>query len=266
MILSDIVTVERLPSADVTLPVHGRIVRPEPALIAQLRDVSSATASATLYAMGVRRTFISGPLPRTPGQRIVGPAVTLQFMPQREDVRSGMGADHAEKSSALWQVFETIEPGDVLVVQAFGDRHTGCVGEMLTTYFKGRGGAGMVVDGCVRDCARIQELDVPLWSVGFTPNYATQAGLMPWGYNVPVACGGVLVLPGDIVIADDDGAVVIPQQLASEVVRVAHHHAEWEDFSRMKLAQGGSPQMYYPLSDEGRREYDEWRRQQTGSP
>ena len=87
--------------------------------------------------------------------------------------------------------------------------------------------------------ARIRELDVPLWSVGFTPNYATQGGLMPWGFNVPVACGRALTLPGDIIIADDDGAVVVPQQLASEVVRVARHHAELDDFSRMKLAQGG---------------------------
>jgi len=261
MIPNEIVSVDRLPPADITLPVQGRIVRPERALIEQLRDVSSAAACATLYAMGIRSAFIHGPLPRTPGRRVVGPAVTLQFMPQREDIPSGMGAEHAEKSSALWQVFETIEPGDVLVVQAFGDLSTGCVGEMLTTYFKGRGGAGMVVDGCVRDWARIRELDVPLWSVGFTPNYATQGGLMPWGFNVPVACGRALTLPGDIIIADDDGAVVVPQQLASEVVRVARHHAEWEDFSRMKLAQGGSPQVYYPLSDEGRREYEAWRQE-----
>ncbi|GIV82874.1 MAG: demethylmenaquinone methyltransferase [Anaerolineae bacterium] len=262
MVSDEIVTVDRLPPADITLPIQGRIVRPEHALIEQLRDVSSATASTTLYKMGVQRTFVRGPLPRTVGRRVVGPAVTLQFMPQREDVPSGMGPEHAEKSSALWMVFETVEPGDVLVVQAFGDPYTGCVGEMLTTCFKGRGGIGMVVDGCVRDWARIRELDVPLWSVGFTPNYATQAGLMPWGYNVPVACGGVLVLPGDIVIADDDGAVIVPQQLASEVVRVARRHAEWEEFSRMKLAQGGSPQVYYPLSAEGRHEYEEWRRQQ----
>ena len=76
--------------------------------------------------------LIHGPLPRTPGRRVVGPAVTLQFMPQREEIPSGMGAEHAEKSSALWRVFETIEPGDVLVVQAFGDLSTGCVGEMLS--------------------------------------------------------------------------------------------------------------------------------------
>ena len=119
MIPDEIVTVDQLPSADITLPVHGRIVRPERALIDQLRDVSSAAACATLYAMGVRSTFIHGPLPRTPGRWVVGPAVTLQFMPQREDLPSGMGAEHAETSSALWQVFETIEPGDVLVVQAF---------------------------------------------------------------------------------------------------------------------------------------------------
>lgn len=222
MASDDIVSVDRLPPADITLPIHGRIVRPEPELLNQLRDVSSAMASATLHRMGVRYSFMRGPLPRMPGRSVVGPAVTLQFMPQREDIASGLGAEHAERSSALWAVFETVEPGDVLVVQAFGDPYTGCIGETLTTTFKQRGGAGMVVDGCMRDWPRLRALDVPLWTAGFTPNYASQAGLFPWAYNVPVACGQALVLPGDIIIADDDGAVVVPQQLAHEVARVAH--------------------------------------------
>jgi regulator of RNase E activity RraA len=229
-------------------------------LIEQLQAVSSATASATLHKMGVRHTYMHGPLPRTAGRKVVGPAVTLQFMPQREDIASGLGQEHAEKVSALWAVFETVEPGDVLVVQAFGDPSTGCMGEMLTTYFKGRGGAGIVVDGCVRDWPNIRELNVPLWTVGFTPNYASQAGLFPWAYNVPIACGRVLVLPGDIVIADDDGAVLVPKQLAHEVARVTLVHEAWEEFSRIKLAEGGALRKYYPLNDEGWREYEEWRR------
>jgi regulator of RNase E activity RraA len=249
-----------LPAPDVVLPIHGpAFQRPDPEIIRGLHAVSSATASAMLHKMGVRQTFIQGPVPRLPGAKVVGPAVTLQFMPQREDVMSGLGQEHAEKYSALWAVLEEVQPGDVLAVQAFGDPYTGCFGEMLITYCKGRGGAGIVVDGCIRDWPHVQQIGLPLWTRGFTPNYASQAGLFPWAYNVPIACSRVLVLPGDIIIADDDGAVLLPQRLAPSILHVTLEHEDWETFSRMKLAEGGALKKYYPLSDEGRREYEQWR-------
>ena len=105
-------------------------------------------------------------------------------------------------------MLEVVGRGDVLVVQAFGDPYTGCMGDMLVTNFKGRGGAGIVVDGCIRDWPRVQMLGVPVWTRGFMPNYASQSTLYPRANNVPSACSRVLVLPGDIIIADDDGAVV----------------------------------------------------------
>ncbi|HEY3229023.1 MAG TPA: ribonuclease activity regulator RraA [Roseiflexaceae bacterium] len=255
---------------DITLPVPGisrelpisgpPFTRPDPAIIQRLYAVGSATASAVMHKMGVRQTFIQGPIPRQPGAKVVGPVVTLQFMPQREDVASGLAQEHVEKVSALWSVFETVQPGDVLAVQAFGDAYTGCMGEMLITYFKGRGGIGIVVDGCIRDWPRVQQIGVPVWTRGFTPNYASQAGLFPWAYNVPIACSRVLALPGDIMIADDDGAVLVPAQMAPLVLEHTTEHEEWEVFSRMKLAEGGSLKKYYPLSEDGRREYEEWRK------
>lgn len=252
-------------TTDVGLPISGPAFdRPGKDILEKLRDVSSATASAMLHKMGIRQTFIKGPLPRVPGAKVVGSAVTLQFMPQREDVASGVRQEHAEKVSALWSVFETVEPGDILVVQAWGDMYTGCMGEMLATYFKTRGGIGIVVDGCVRDWPRIQEIGVPLWTVGFTPNYASQSTLFPWAYNVPVAVSRVLVLPGDIIIADDDGAVVVPAKLAETVAQATLEHEEWEVFSRIKLAEGGELRKYYPLNDEGWAEYQEWRKNVVG--
>jgi regulator of RNase E activity RraA len=250
------------PAISSELPIAGPpFARPSADLIEQLQGVSSATASAVLHKMGVRQTFIEGPLPRKPGAKIVGPAVTLQFMPQREDIASGLGQEHVEKVSALWAVFETVQPGDILVVQAWGDAYTGCMGEMLITYFKGRGGAGIVVDGCIRDWPHVEPIGVPLWTRGFTPNYASQATLFPWAYNVPVACSRVLVVPGDIIIADDDGAVLVPINLAPAVVAATVAHEEWEVFSRIKLAEGGALTKYYPLNDEGQREYEQWRRE-----
>jgi regulator of RNase E activity RraA len=246
---------------NVRLPISGsEFPRPDQKLVQMLYGVSSATASAELHKLGIRQTFIQGPLPRTPGKKIVGSAVTLQFMPQREDVATGLSQEGAEKVSALWAVFETVQPGDVLVIQAFADMYTGCVGEMLSTYFKGRGGIGMVVDGCVRDWPKIQQLDLPMWTRGFTPNYASQTTLFPWAYNVPVACSRVLVLPGDIIIADDDGAVCIPIKMAPMFAEHTLEHEDWETFSRMKLAQGGALKKYYPLNEDGHREYEEWRK------
>jgi regulator of RNase E activity RraA len=254
----------KLPSPDIQLPISGPpFERPSADLIQQMYDVSSATASAMLHKMGIRQTFIEGPLPRKPGSKVVGPAVTLQFMPQREDIVSGLGQEQTEKVSALWSVFETVEPGDILAIQAFGDPYTGCLGEMLATYFKGRGGIGIVVDGCVRDWPNIQEIGVPLWTRGFTPNYASQSTLFPWAYNVPIACNRVLVMPGDIIIADDDGAVLVPLRVAPILAEHAKAHEDWEVFSRIKLAEGGALRKYYPLNEEGWREYEAWRDQQN---
>jgi regulator of RNase E activity RraA len=136
---------------------------------------------------------------------------------------------------------------------------------MLITYCKGRGGLGVVVDGCIRDWPKVRELGLPVWTCGVTPNYASQAGLYPWAYNVPIACGGVLVLPGDIIIADDDGAVLVPAGLALEVLQITLDHEDWEAFSRIKLAEGGALRTYYPLSAEGRAEYEVWRQAQQGA-
>lgn len=254
-------TLEQLPSPDIQLPIRGELgKRPDKELIRQLHKVSSATASATLHKMGIRQAFIQGPVARMPGTKVVGPAVTLQFMPQREDIASGLAQEAGEKVSALWSVMEELQPGDLLAVQAFGDLSTGCMGEMLVTYCKGRGAAGVVVDGCIRDWPHIQEIGLPVWTVGVTPNYASQASYYPWAYNVPIACSRVLVLPGDIIIADDDGAVSVPVNLAPELLERTLEHEDWENFSRMKLAEGGELRKYYPLSDEGRREYEEWRK------
>ncbi len=215
-----------------------------------------------MHRLGIRQTFIAGPESRTPGESIIGPVVTLHFMPQREDVASGQAQEGIEKRSALCAVFETVQPGDILAIAAYGDPYTGCVGEMLAPYFKGRGGIGMVVDGYIRDSPKIRDLDLPIWTRGVTPNYTSQSTLFPWAYNVPVALSRILVLPGDIMRADDDGAVIVPARVTPLLVEHAGEHEEWEVFSRIKLAEGGALQKYYPLSSEGRVEYEQWRENQ----
>ena len=244
-----------------SLPVKGPDIRPiDSGLIADFAEVSAATACAKLHLLGVTRTFIEGPRTNKPGRRIVGRAVTLQFMPIREDVYddAGVTQEYVERATALCAVLDGIEEGDVLVVQAQGSLRSGVVGEMLAQHLLNRGGIGVVVDGGVRDTPRLKEMELPIWSLGATPHYASQGTLMPWGYHVPVAVGGALVLPGDLIVADDDGAVVIPIAKAATVLESSRHHEDWEQFSRMRLAAGGALRRYYPLDEVGWAEYEAW--------
>lgn len=249
-----------IPPADIELPIKGAPGRRLQAdKLAALKGISTATAAAMLHRCGLPHITISGPRPTIPDTRIVGQAVTLQFMPRRADLESDVTQEDYERKLALWHVMDAIEEGDILVVAAKGDQKTGCLGEMLLTYFKGRGGIGTIVDGCVRDWTSIKSLEIPMWIKGLTPNYATQANLIPWAYNVPVDVCDVLVMPGDIILADDDGAVCVPFKCVDLLLEVGTSHEEWETFSRQKLAEGGSIWKYYPLKDEGLSEYEAWR-------
>lgn len=257
MTTSSAVAASSRPAID--LPVTGApVTRPDPALLARLERVSSATASAVLHGLGIRQTFAQGPVARIPGAKIVGTAITLQFLPQREDIMSGVGQEEIEQFSALWSVLETIQPHDILIIDAQGDSFTGCIGDLLTTYFQHRGGIGIVVDGCVRDWPRVRDLGLPVWARGVTPNYASQAGLIPWAYNVPIALSRVLVIPGDIVIADDDGVVIIPVALAETILERTTEKEAKEAFIRERLLAGGDLRRYYPLSADAYDEFHAW--------
>ena len=238
------------------------IQRPPKDLIDALAPISSATAAGELARLGIRDPHIQGPIARTSGKHVVGPALTLQFMPKREDLYAVDEYADPEKQLHRHALYHT-QPGDIIVVDARGDMHSGVFGEMMLTFFMGRGGIGAVIDGCIRDFPQVlKDLDIGLWLRGTTPNFHTQTNIVPFAVNVPIACGNTLVMPGDIVVADDDGATVVPAQLAPELTEKAQAHAEWEDFSRMKLAEGGHLRKYYPLSEEGRAEYEAWRAEQ----
>lgn len=237
------------------------ISRPDPALIEKLKKIGSATASGELKRLGIRNAFIQGPVSMTPGVSVVGPAITLQFMPKREDLYPDAEYVAPERQLHRHALYHA-QSGDIVVVDARGDLTSGVFGEMMMTYFKGRGGLGVVIDGAIRDSAEIKKLGLGLWLRGVTPNFHTQTNIFPFAVNVPVACGGVTVLPGDIIVADDDGAVVVPIALAPELAKKAGEHVEWEEFSRLKLSEGGDLRTYYPLTDAARAEYEAWRRAQ----
>jgi regulator of RNase E activity RraA len=238
------------------------IARPPRELVDALAAVGSATLSSELAQhFGIRDPQIRGPRPLRKGRTVAGPALTLQCMPKREDIYGDEEYANPELQLHRHVMYPT-QPGDVIVVDARGDLGSGIFGEMMLTFFAGRGGVGVVIDGCIRDSAKAAELDLGIWVKDVTPNYHAQTNIIPFAVNVPIACANVLVMPGDIVVADDDGVVLVPVALAPELVKVASQHAEWEEFTRMRLAEGGDMRKYYPLSPEGEVEYRQWREQQ----
>jgi regulator of RNase E activity RraA len=203
-----------------------------------------------------------GPVAWTHGKTLVGPALTLQFMPKREDIYGEDEYADPERQLHRHVLYHT-QPGDIVVVDARGDMGSGVFGGMMLTYFKGKGGAGVVIDGCIRDFPQVKDLGLGLWIRGVTPNFHTQTNIIPFAVNVPIACGGVLVMPGDLIVADDDGAVVVPIKLAPELLKRASEHRDWEEFTRLRLSEGGELRKYYPLTDEARVEYEAWRAKQS---
>lgn len=235
------------------------IQRPPARLIAGLKAIGAAKLSSVIARMGYQSIFIDGPRPvHQAGVVAAGPAVTLQFMPKRRDI---LGADeYANVEAQLHRhVLYQAQAGDFVVVDARGRMNAGVFGEMMLAYFKGKGGAGIVIDGCIRDFPHAQHLGVPMWVRGLTPNFHTQVDIMPFAVNVPVACGGVLVMPGDIIVADDDGAVAVPLAAAEELLQKGSVWQEWDEFTRERLLAGGDLRRYYPLSDDARPEYEAWK-------
>jgi regulator of RNase E activity RraA len=234
------------------------ITRPARHLSEGLAAVGSATCSAELSRMGIRNAHILGPVSWTPGKCVAGPALTLQFMPKREDQYGEDEYTQPERQLHRHVLYHT-QPGDIVVVDARGDMTAGVFGEMMMTYFKGKGGAGIVIDGCVRDFPEAKELDLGLWLRGVTPNFHTQTNIFPFAVNVPIGCNNVLVMPGDIIVADDDGVVCVPAQMAEALLEKASTHHEWEEFSRQRLSDGGDLRQYYPLMESQRPEYETWK-------
>ena len=240
------------------------ITRPDPALCDALREIGSATVAGALYNLGVTRPHMCGLPSWRPGKAVAGPALTLQCMPKRQDLTTSV--EYSTLGMLHHYVLYPTRPGDIVVVDARGEMEGGIFGEMLCTYFLRLGGVGMVIDGSMRDWPHVKELDLGVWMRGVSPNHGLQNRIMFWDVNVPVACADVLVMPGDIIVADDDGAVVVPVKLAPEVIKAGDEKNAWEVFTRMKLRQGEDVRKYYPLNDEAKVEYEAWQKKHAKRP
>lgn len=183
-----------------------------PQLRAALARTPVAGLSAQLRKRGLDGVFIEGPRPLAPGMRIVGTARTLRFVPYREDLFALHGGGH----NAQKRAFDAVSEGEVLVIEARGEPGAATLGDVLALRAHARGAAGIVTDGAVRDAEAVAAVGIPVHCAGRHPSVLGRRHI-PWDLDLTIACGGATVQPGDVIVADADGAVVVPPALVEEV-------------------------------------------------
>lgn len=222
-------------------------------LVAKLTEAPTAGLSAQLRSRGLNNVVIEGVAPLKPGAKIVGSAKTLRFVPNREDLfKSHGGGFNAQK-----QAFDSIRPGEVVVIEARGESGSGTLGDILALRAKSLGAAGVVTDGGVRDSAEVAEI-LPVFSTAKHPAVLGRKHV-PWESDVAVACGNATVLPGDVIVADDDGAIVIPRGLVEEVVDAALAKEIEDGWVAEQVAAGNSIEELFPPKGEWKAKFDEWK-------
>ena len=224
-----------------------------PGVIDALAGVTTATLTTLLLKKGLRSVWMRGTRPLQPGQpRVVGRAFTLRFVPAREDLATPESWSSPRSTRAA---IEAMPEGCVAVVGAMGSTDAGIFGDILCARIGKRGVAGLVTDGVVRDGDGVLATGLPVWCQGIAAPPSV-AGLTFVGWQEPVGCGGVAVFPDDLVVADGDGAVVIPSALVAEMATAGPEQERLEAWI-MEQVDGGTPLPgLYPPNDETRARYE----------
>jgi regulator of RNase E activity RraA len=229
----------------------------DPATIELLRSVTTDTIAGLLIKMGGMRTrAIRGVRPLNPGRcRFVGPAYTLRNVPIREDLTHR--ASMANPGSHLHGTVDAIPAGSVLVIDMLRDDSCGGLGDVLVAALVARGVVGIVADGGMRDGKAIGEMTIPVFAAGIAPAPSNRA-LLAADVQQVIGCGGVMVVPGDIVVGDEDGVVVIPQHLADEVARTGAEQERLEAWVKRRIELGAPATGLYPPDAEVKEEFRRW--------
>ena len=239
---------------------HG--TRPQPAVtretLAGLREVSTATLASLLRKRGLNGLTLDGLRSTRPEAKMAGYARTVRYLPLRED----LSAAHGGGMNAQKRAIEDIRPGEVLVIEARGDPTAGTIGDILALRAQVRGAAGIVTDGAIRDSAALARLEIPTYHAAVHPAVLGRRHV-PWETGVTVACAGVTIQPGDILVGDADGVVVLPPGIAAEVLADAREQERQEEFIASRVALGEPLDGLHPLSDARRPDYESWLAQQA---
>ncbi|MGV9712833.1 fumarylacetoacetate hydrolase family protein [Gordonia sp. NPDC003424] len=227
------------------------------ALREKLSQIPVAAISGQLRKRGLNNVSIDGVRAQVPGTKLVGTARTLRFVPNREDLfESHGGGFNAQK-----QVFDAVGPGEVIVIEARGETGSGTLGDILAIRAKARGAAGIVTDGGVRDYDAVAEIGVPVFTAGPHPAVLGRKHV-PWDSDLTIACGGATVQPGDIIVGDGDGVVVIPPGIAEEVADAALAQEQQDAWVAEQVAAGHPVDGLFPPNAEWKARYAQWRKTQ----
>jgi len=226
-----------------------------PSVWTDLARTSTATLTTQLFKRGLRRMHLHGVRPVGRRRRMAGVALTLRYIPSREDldvVEMFQNPEHPQR-----RAIELAGPGHVLVMDARGETRAASAGHILVTRLLRRGAAGLVTDGALRDSPAIGETDFPVYAAGPSPtlNLAHHHAV---DIGAPIGCGGVPVFPGDVVVGDDEAVVVVPRHLAAEVARDAAEQERLETFVLEKVDGGAPLAGTYPPSAATLEEYRHW--------
>ena len=238
-------------------PVGPAVQDLDPALVEALHHVCTATLTTVLLKKGLRSVWMRGTRPLAPKQgRRIGRAFTLRFVPAREDLATpaSWGAPISTRAA-----IEAMPPGVIAVVGALGVTDAGIFGDILCARMARREVAGLVTDGVVRDVSGVLAAGLPVWCQGAAAPPSV-AGLTFVNWNEPIGCGGVAVFPNDVVVADDDGAVLIPAAMLDEVVVAAVEQERQEAWIMQEVIGGARLPGLYPMDEANRARYEAWKR------
>jgi regulator of RNase E activity RraA len=222
-------------------------------IVAALKGVSTATLTTVLLKKGVRRSYMVGPKPlSTAKERMVGRAFTMRFVPAREDLATPESWASPRSTRAA---IEDMPEGVIAVGDAMGIIAAGIFGDILVARMRKRKVTALVTDGVMRDIAGVIGTGMPTWCAGAAAP-ASVAGLTFVGWQEPIGCGGVAVFPDDVIVADDDGAVVIPQAMLAEVTKLAVEQERFETWAMQQIEKGVPLPGLYPPNEEAKARYE----------
>ena len=217
-------------------------------VIIRYKKVASATVYSAVRRLGYEPCFMRGVESFTPGLTLVGPAKTLRFVPPRKDI---MEKTHIGEKSPEYIAMGSCEPGDVLVVDGLGKKYAAIGGDVKLLQLKMRKASGLVTDASIRDL----DYGLAIFAGGRTPMGGADE-IDPFEANVTIQCGGVAVRPGDLVMADDDGVVIVPACIIEEVIDWVEEHEEVEEWIKTLIEKENvAPGKYYPPTEETIRQY-----------
>jgi len=235
--------------------IQERLSPDDRVLFDKLMRVGIESAWSLVTAEGYPQNFINELTPLKTNTRMVGRARTMRYLPNRKDVREKL---YSAGPQLNYKSAEDAQPGDILVFDAGGETRAGVSGGVTTIRFLVRGGAGLVIDGAMRDVPELEAMPVQTY---MRRGHASSVAplMMSVDYQVPVRIGSVTVIPGDLLVGESTGILVIPAAIAGKIVDKALEHDEEEAFQRQLLLQGESIAGVYPMNAATRKRFEEWK-------